>query len=282
MKVSWISYCFSSFSCLLWFYIFFLYFFGGYNPGNYQVSLRDSMIVDRLSFSGSDGRLLIIGDVHGCEKELLQLVKSSNFNQNHDKLIFVGDMVGKGPYSQQVIQFAMDHDALCVRGNHEDVLLSWYHSLEDNRNTLLNPSYLEIAEQLTEDQWKYLDSCPLYLKLENPQDIIIVHAGIDPFKDLENQEDELLMNMRNHVSDEQIFTKDYYQGKPWINQWNGPELIVFGHDAKRGIQLKVDEDNIPIAIGLDSGVVYGEKLSALAIPDMKILQVPAKKMYKKP
>lgn len=275
---SWFSYFFVSFSCLLWSSILFLYLFSG----SIEIDDFTSMVVEKLVKSGNDGRLLIIGDVRGCEKELQQLLINSNYDNDRDKIVFVGDMVGKGPPSQEVIQLAMDFNALCVRGNHEDILLSWYHSPEGSK-TQLNPSYLKIAQQLTESQWNYLDSCPLYLQFDKlKQKIIVVHAGIDPSVSLDEQNLELVLNMRNHIAENNEFTKDYYQGKPWISTWNGPELIVFGHDAKRGIQVRLNEFNKPIAIGLDSGVVYGGKLSALAIPDMKILQVPALKMYKKP
>jgi fructose-1,6-bisphosphatase len=47
-----------------------------------------------------------------------------------DKLVFVGDLVGKGPYSAAVVRVAMQEEALCVVGNHEHLLLKWRHSPE--------------------------------------------------------------------------------------------------------------------------------------------------------
>lgn len=52
--------------------------------------------------SGENGRLIIVGDVHGCVLELAQLLKKVRFNKNRDKLVFVGDLCNKGPRSQQV------------------------------------------------------------------------------------------------------------------------------------------------------------------------------------
>lgn len=52
--------------------------------------------------SGENGRLIIVGDVHGCVLELAQLLKKVRFNKNRDKLVFAGDLCNKGPRSQQV------------------------------------------------------------------------------------------------------------------------------------------------------------------------------------
>lgn len=63
--------------------------------------------------------------------------------------------------------------------------------------------------------------------------------------------------------------------KPWAEAWNGPETIVFGHDAVRRLQ------QYPHAIGIDTGCVYGGKLTAIRWPSRELVSVPAKGSYVK-
>lgn len=133
---------------------------------------------------------IIIGDVHGCFEELQLLLQGLNFDKEIDKVIFVGDLVGKGPLTQQVVQYAIDIGAISVRGNHEDVLIRYYQSqILKNENIptpSLKDSYIEIADSLTPDQWKYLLDMPLYYR-EKEYNALIVHAGLEPNVELDQQ-----------------------------------------------------------------------------------------------
>ncbi|KAJ4005588.1 hypothetical protein NW752_002422 [Fusarium irregulare] len=73
------------------------------------------------------GRLIIVGDVHGHLPELKNLLEKVSYDKSKgDQLIFVGDLINKGPDSPGVVQLAMDLDALAIRGNNEDRVLAAY------------------------------------------------------------------------------------------------------------------------------------------------------------
>ena len=95
------------------------------------------------------------------------------------------------------------------------------------------------------------------------QDVIIVHAGIDPKIDLSSQETKTMITLRN------LMDENNPKGEAWAKVWSGKELIVFGHDAKRGIQRE------EFAIGLDSGCVYGKKLTGIILPEREFVSVDA-------
>ena len=63
-------------------------------------------------------RTIVIGDIHGCADEFRALLKEVKFVKGEDKLVLVGDLVAKGPKSTEVIDTAIEYNAVSVRGNH--------------------------------------------------------------------------------------------------------------------------------------------------------------------
>ena len=88
-------------------------------------------------YYGLKERVMIIGDVHGCFVELQEMLQN-DYRRHSDTLIFVGDLVNKGPMSVEVVQFVRNevehHGALCVRGNHEDSALFRAFKIKPNLN----------------------------------------------------------------------------------------------------------------------------------------------------
>ena len=74
------------------------------------------------------GKIIVVGDVHGCLVELEELLNSCAYRPGEDRLIFVGDLINRGNYSLEVLQMAYTLGAECVLGNHEMALLD--HSLD--------------------------------------------------------------------------------------------------------------------------------------------------------
>mgnify|MGYP005995030269 CR=1 FL=1 len=257
-------YFYFAFTSLLWSYIVILFFFCAT-----ESNATDGLFVERLSWSGAHGRVLIVSDISGCIKELQHLIKSSSYRPEKDSLIFIGDMVGEGPASAQVVQFAMDHDAECIRGPVEDKIVSWY--LTEDENTLTNAHEREIAKNLKDDQLQYLLACSLDVELQE-HNTRIIHSGLNPQGDLHNQREELLLKLGQESG------KITNRVTSWFDDWNGPELIVFGGGQHTNVQQKHSNNQLT-ALGLATGVAQGQTLSALALPDTQILQVPSKANY---
>jgi hypothetical protein len=212
-------------------------------------------------------RTVIVGDVHGCIDELHALLREVGFDAKTDQLILAGDLVAKGPASQEVVHAARELGALGVRGNHDDHLLQW----KSGAKVKLKDTHRQAAESLTDADWKYLAALPLSIRLPE-HSTVVVHAGLLPSKTFEQQRAIDLMNLRSVTSTgEASYRVD--DGVPWASLYAGPEFVVFGHDAIRGLQ------KFAHAWGLDSGCCYGRELTALLLPERRLVSVKARRAY---
>lgn len=212
-----------------------------------------------------EGRILMLGDIHGCRDEFLMLLKKAKFKQGEDDLILAGDLVDKGPYSVEVIQEARKLGALSVRGNHDDTGLAAYEDHLRGREVKEKHQWVKDLSEM-DAQWLY--NLPWSISLPS-HNIVIVHAGMVPKVPLEKQ---LLVDL-NHMREvgpgddtkyRGIEAKpDEGQGKAWAKVWDGPQHVVFGHDHKKGLQEEA------FATGIDTGVVHGLYLTGLMLPGVK-------------
>ena len=173
--------------------------------------------------------------------------------------------MAKGPDSRGVLKLAQQWKAKAVKGNHEAHVLKFRRS-EANE---MKRHHLEVAASLDEGDWRFLEALPLWLRLPG---VIVVHAGLVPGIPLDEQEEDALLNIRS-LTPSGNWSKRVDSGEPWASQWKGPERVVFGHDAARGLQ------QYPHALGLDTGCVYGRKLSGLLLPVDEVVWVPARKAW---
>jgi predicted phosphodiesterase len=214
-------------------------------------------------------RTLFIGDVHGCADELDALLKECGW-QPGERVVLVGDLVAKGPDSTGVVSRARELSLLAVRGNHDEHVLRW-HQGRQKPGKKLKPEHQQVLDTLTPADWSYLDALPLYLRLKD-LNVLAVHAGVVPGVRLKEQRQEHLLNLRSITPDGKP-SKRVSDGAPWASFWKGPELILYGHDAVRGLQRHKH------AYGLDSGCVYGGRLTAYALPEGRFYSVPARRAY---
>ncbi len=213
-------------------------------------------------------RTIVVGDLHGCMEELLTLLDEVSFDGGRDRLVSVGDIVGKGPRGAELVRLFRKRGYSAVRGNHDEKLIAWRRG-ESSKS--LGPAHRPDASRMGDADWRWLESLPLYLELPE-HDAIIVHGGLVPGVPLDEQDPHVLLNLRSFRSDGSP-SKRVDAGEPWAKRWPGPALVVFGHDAVRGLQ------RWPHAIGLDTGCVYGGQLSALLLPERRIVSVAARAAY---
>ncbi|KAL3422390.1 ser thr protein phosphatase family [Phlyctema vagabunda] len=239
-----------------------------------------------------DGRLVIVGDVHGMKESLEKLLKKIKFDKKHDHLVLAGDMISKGPDSPGVVDLAIDLGATGVRGNHEDRVLLVHADMETNHVDMKTPSPAEDPEKeedaleelsyshgdykdralvraLGKKRIQWLKKCPVILRVGDcgsMGEVVVVHAGLAPGVELKRQDPAMVMNMRtiNHDG----VPSDGRKGKAWQKAWNKYQkhlpskkrsTVVYGHDSKRGLQLE------KYSMGIDTSCLKGGKLSAMVI-----------------
>jgi len=224
-------------------------------------------------------RVIIIGDVHGCKEELEELLIKNDYNPQTDRVILVGDIVGKGPDSPGCIEFCMKNKIESVMGNWDFHWLNWYEKEKGPENKRdkskeEREDYKGI-QLLKEEHWDWFKQLPIYIHIEK-YNLVVVHAGLEPNKELKAQKKEMVMFLRcidSHGKPSKEFLGEEHL---WAKKWNGPYFVLFGHDAARKLQVEKS------AIGLDTGCVYGGKLTAFIFPDKKLVHVDAKKVYSPP
>ncbi len=210
-------------------------------------------------------RTLLIGDVHGCAAELAVLLERFGPTAS-DRVVFVGDLVARGPDSRGVLRIARELSAACVRGNHEERLLAARDALREGRPPpRLGPSHAALVRELDDVEWAQLDSLPLRLDLPE-HGLAVVHAGIVPGIPWEQQDPWMVTHIRSIADDG---TPSDRWGRPWGALYEGPVHLVFGHNAQRTTQIH------PFATGLDTACVYGGELTALILEANAEVPAPA-------
>jgi serine/threonine protein phosphatase 1 len=213
--------------------------------------------------------LFAIGDLHGCLDELDVLLDTIG-PTGDDTLVFLGDYVDRGPAVRRLVDRLLALRAqpiatVFLRGNHEDMLLAYLglggrHGdvyLENGGSATLAsygvpPDTAADATRalLPDEHVAFFRDCQLQ-HLEAP--FLFVHAGIRPGVPLAQQDEEDL-----------LWIRDEFFSQPHAL----PYTVVFGHTPTREARVE-----LPYRIGLDTGVVYGNKLSCLDVDARRLIQV---------
>ena len=217
-------------------------------------------------------RSYVIGDIHGCLDELRYLIEGLPLEVG-DRLVFLGDYIDRGPNSNGVVSYLLDLkqyglalDLVFLRGNHEDMLLS-YLGLPGNHGDMFFynggketlASYgLSSSDQTPHDALSMIP--PAHLEFYQGLidyyimgDILCVHAGIDPLKPLEEQSPV-----------EVLWIRDQFIYSPHSLLYT----VLFGHTPQREVYF-----HMPYKVGLDTGLVYGNKLSCLETEEKVLYQI---------
>lgn len=211
-------------------------------------------------------RTIVVGDLHGCYDELVALAGSVGLGAS-DRVVCVGDLVAKGEKSREVLElFMTDARFSSVIGNHDRALLEYWKG--SRRKKELKPAQRKCAKQLKEGRDRfaaYLESLPAYIDLGSH---VVVHAGLRPGVPLAEQSLDDLTAMRTLGPD-----RESREGTPWYDVYDGERVALFGHwpspAPRRG----------PHAIGLDTGCVYGYKLTGYVVETGEFHSVPALRAY---
>ena len=144
-----------------------------------------------------------------------------------------------------------------VCDNHEARLLQARRArVEGHKRPRLAPPDYALLHQLSEADWALLGELPLWWQLPE-HDACIVHAGVIPDLPLAAQDPWTLTHIRS--LDPAGQASERHDQEPWAARYRSGPHIIFGHNSRAGLQLQ------PRATGLDTGCVYGGRLSALVL-----------------
>jgi serine/threonine protein phosphatase 1 len=203
-------------------------------------------------------RLFAIGDIHGCPDELGSILKAIAPGPT-DTVVFVGDYVDRGPSAHDVIEQLVElqrgpAEIVFLKGNHEDMMLSFMgfpghygESFLFNGGAQTLDSY-GVSEDTLESALEFVPAHHVeFLKglgtsYHRPP-YLFVHAGILPTRQIEEQAVEDMLWIRQEF----IF-----------NVHNLAATVVFGHTPMRTVMV-----DLPYKLGIDTGLVYGGRLTCL-------------------
>ncbi|MDY7083054.1 MAG: metallophosphoesterase [Halobacteria archaeon] len=195
----------------------------------------------------SDGRerIYVVGDVHGCIEELRVLLDEIRPSSD-DLLVFVGDLIRKGPNSDAVVDLIRtSKNMVSVRGNNEQKIIDG-----------------GVEAGLSDTNRDYLESMPVVISWD---DAMVVHDGVDPRKELVDHTIRDLVKMRS-------LDNGGYDGEFWFDRYDSDTTVFFGHTV-------LEDPFVGNAVGLDTGCVYGGRLTAYDVKESEFVSVPANKTY---
>ena len=215
------------------------------------------------------GRLIAIGDIHGCHTEFAELLSQLELKAG-DRVVLLGDLVNRGPESARVIDTARSIGAISLLGNHELRLLK-FRKTGDRK--YMKEHDLETFDSLRPEDWSYMEAMQLTY-YEPELNTVFVHGGFLPGEPWQRQPSEVVTRIQ--VIDKEGRARkraDAPDAPVWADLWAGPPFVVYGHSPRTAVY------KLKWSIGIDTGCVMGGYLTAYILPERRILQVRARQRY---
>ncbi|OJJ23337.1 polynucleotide kinase-phosphatase [marine bacterium AO1-C] len=240
----------------------------------------------------------IIGDIHGCYDETLALLEKLGYQLNsveddgqnfglevthpeNRQVIFLGDLVDRGPNSPAVLRLVMSMVrsgvAWCVPGNHDLKL----HKKLKGKNVAINHGLVETLEQLVDEPPAFIDAVKEFLYdlvshyVFDEGKLVVSHAGIK-----EEMQGRGSAAVRAFCLYGETTGEIDEFGLPvrynWASEYRGRAKVVYGHTPVP------EAEWLNKTIDIDTGCVFGGKLTALRYPEETLVSVPAQKVYSEP
>ncbi|RKN72725.1 polynucleotide kinase-phosphatase [Streptomyces klenkii] len=230
----------------------------------------------------------IIGDIHGCSSELETLLAKLGYEDGAHPAgrtaVFVGDLVDRGPDSPGVLRRVMGMvaagNALCVPGNHENKLGRWLKGKKVQHSHGLAETIEQLERVDAEDPAfrervrEFIDGLVSHYVLDGGK-LVVCHAGLP-----EKYHGRTSGRVRSHAlygdttgeTDEFGLPVRY----PWAEDYRGRAAVVYGHTPNPSATW------LNNTICLDTGAVFGGKMTALRWPERELVDVPAEQVWYEP
>ncbi len=239
----------------------------------------------------------IIGDVHGCFEELKTLLEKLGYQIRHTgnegtfgyevvaaegrKAVFVGDLVDRGPASDKVLRLVMsmveNGTALCVPGNHDMKLLKKLNG----KRVKIQHGLAETLEQLEKEPSEFIEKLKAFLNslishyVLDQGKLVVAHAGL---------REDMIGRASGTVRAFCLYGETSGEidefGLPvrynWAQEYDGKAMVVYGHTPIP------EPEWLNNTINIDTGCVFGGKLTALRYPEKELVSVKTEKVYAEP
>jgi protein phosphatase len=232
----------------------------------------------------------IIGDVHGCLDELLDLMAALGYQVERQgaefavvppegrKLVFVGDLVDRGPATPDVLRLIMGMvaagQAICVPGNHDMKLMKALKGRDVQQTYGLAESLAQLAtepDEFRKNVVQFLDELISHYVFDDGS-LVVAHAGLK-----ESMQGRGSGKVRDFALYGETTGETDEFGLPvrynWSADYRGKALVVYGHTP---VPEPLWLNN---TVNIDTGCVFGGRLTALRYPERETVTVPARATY---
>lgn len=232
----------------------------------------------------------IIGDVHGCHDEMIELIETLGYQIDENgiathpegrRLGFVGDFVDRGPENVKVLRFVMANvqsgSAFCVPGNHDAKLLKFLNGKKVSQTHGLAETIAQLTEEtdeFREEVRKFIDSLVSHLVFDDGR-LVVAHAGLK-----EDMQGRGSGKVREFCLYGETTGETDEFGLPeridWASEYRGKALVVYGHTPF------IEPRWLNHTVNIDTGCAFGGLLTALRYPERETVSVPARRQYAEP